>query len=129
MPLAAACASPPRDVHRPPRNLPLSHTTLPLQIAALQGESSEAVPSDAALAAGSGFPPGTVSKMEVNVRAALGGDTSSISCLRCLKLYLERLGQDLGESAPLAPLHAGHYSLLRDAVRCGRRTRIATRRS
>lgn len=87
------------------------------QIAALQGEASDQVPSDATLAAGSGFPPGTVAKMEVNVRAALANDTSSISCLRCLKLYLERLGQDLGEGAPLAPLHAGHYALLREAAR------------
>jgi hypothetical protein len=87
------------------------------QIAALQGESSENVPSDATLTAGSGFPPGTVAKMEVNVRAALGNDTSSISCLRCLKLFLERLGHDLSDGAPLAPLHAGAYALLREAAR------------
>jgi hypothetical protein len=111
----AALPSPACTLTLPPP--PPPHTPAPPQIAALQGESSDNVPSDPTLAAGSGFPPGTVNKMEHNVRAALGNDTSSISCLRCLKLYLERMGQDLADGAPLAPLHAGAYALLREAAR------------
>ena len=33
-----------------------------------------------------------VEQMEWNTRRVLGNDTSAISTLRCLKLYLERLG-------------------------------------
>lgn len=32
--------------------------------------------------------------MELNVSTALGGDTAAISALRCLRLYLRRLGPD-----------------------------------
>ena len=35
---------------------------------------------------------GVVQQMEWNMRRVLGNDTSPISTLRCLKLYLERLG-------------------------------------
>ncbi len=35
---------------------------------------------------------GLVGQMEWNVRRVLGNDTAAISTLRCLKLYLERLG-------------------------------------
>ena len=41
-------------------------------------------------------PPGTpgssISQMEWHVRSLLNDDTSAISTLRCLKIYLERLG-------------------------------------
>jgi hypothetical protein len=71
-----------------------------LQIAALQTVSAtdeaalESLPSDAALAAAAGFPPGSVTKMESNIDAALAGDSKSISMLRSLKLYLERMGAE-----------------------------------
>lgn len=70
------------------------------QIAALQTVSGsdqaalDCIPSDALLAAAAGFPPGSVTKMESNIDAALSGDTKSISMLRSLKLYLERMGAD-----------------------------------
>ena len=35
---------------------------------------------------------GVVTQMEWQMRRVLGNDTSAISTLRCLKLYLERLG-------------------------------------
>lgn len=35
---------------------------------------------------------GLVGQMEWNVRRVLGNDTAAISTLRCLKLYLERMG-------------------------------------
>lgn len=71
-----------------------------LQLAALQTVSSSdaqalgSVPTDELLAATVSFPPGSVSKMEENIKAALGSDTKSISMLRTLKLYLERMGTD-----------------------------------
>lgn len=70
------------------------------QLAALQtvsGSDSQAassIPSDELLTAAVAFPPGSVSKMEENIKAALSSDTKSISMLRTLKLYLERMGAD-----------------------------------
>jgi hypothetical protein len=52
------------------------------------------LPGDSALAAAAGFPPGSVTKMESNIDAALSGDTKSISMLRSLKLFFERMGAD-----------------------------------
>jgi hypothetical protein len=72
-----------------------------LQLAVLQTvsgseaqSSSSSIPSDEVLAAAVSFPPGSVSKMEENIKAALNSDTKSISMLRTLKLYLERMGTD-----------------------------------
>jgi hypothetical protein len=71
-----------------------------VQLAALQTVSSSdaqaitGVPTDEVLAAAVSFPPGSVSKMEENIKAALSSDTKSISMLRTLKLYLERMGTD-----------------------------------
>lgn len=52
------------------------------------------IPTDEVLTAAVSFPPGSVTKMEDNIRAALNSDTKSISMLRTLKLYLERMGTD-----------------------------------
>lgn len=52
------------------------------------------IPSDVVLTAAVNFPPGSVTKMESNIKAALNGDTKSISMLRTLKLFLERMGAD-----------------------------------
>jgi hypothetical protein len=71
-----------------------------LQLAALQTVAgSDAggaanVPTDALLTAATGFPEGSVSKMEDNISTALGGATKSISLLRSFKLFLERMGAD-----------------------------------
>ena len=39
-----------------------------------------------------GTPGSSISQMEWHVRSLLNDDTSAISTLRCLKIYLERLG-------------------------------------
>lgn len=73
---------------------------LSAQLAALQTVSSSdsaamnGIPSDVVLTAAVNFPPGSVTKMESNIKAALNGDTKSISMLRTLKLFLERMGAD-----------------------------------
>lgn len=85
----------------------------------------QGLPGDAALAAAAGFPPGSVSKMEANIDAALGGDTKSISMLRSLKLFFERMGADqqvrLGQGCCLLHSSAGRavqpqVALVRAAV-------------
>jgi pentatricopeptide repeat domain-containing protein 1 len=58
----------------------------------MQIEGSEQVSKDGAMAALTNFSPDTLGKMESNIRAALNGDITCISSLRCLRLYLERLG-------------------------------------
>lgn len=60
------------------------------------------IPSDALLAAATGFPEGSVTKMEDNIKTALNGDIKSISMLRTLKLYLERMGADSQQEVPAA---------------------------
>uniref|UniRef100_A0A383VDG4 PROP1-like PPR domain-containing protein n=1 Tax=Tetradesmus obliquus TaxID=3088 RepID=A0A383VDG4_TETOB len=93
-----------------------------LRIAALQTVSAadegalQGLPGDAALAAAAGFPPGSVSKMEANIDAALGGDTKSISMLRSLKLFFERMGADQQESLVAQHLHGATTRLLRCAL-------------
>ena len=54
--------------------------------------TSAAPPSGAALARATGFPEGLLAEMSAGVGASLGGDTATLSALRCLKLYLRRLG-------------------------------------
>ena len=39
---------------------------------------------------------GMVLQVQANILAALGSDTASLSALRCLKLYLERIGGEGG---------------------------------
>jgi len=58
--------------------------------AALRGGS--APPGPAALAAAAGFPEAALADMGAALAASLGGDTATLSALRCLKLYLRRLG-------------------------------------
>ena len=79
-----------------------------VQLAALQtvsGSDAQAmagVPNDAVLTAAVQFPPGSATKMESNIKAALDGDTESISMLRTMKLYLERMGADKQQVGMLA---------------------------
>lgn len=65
--------------------------------------SLSGLPSDALMAAAIGVPAGSVGKMEANMQAALGGDTKAISMLRCLKLFLERMGTDQQASRAQQP--------------------------
>jgi len=58
--------------------------------AALRGGPA-APPGAAALAAAAGFPEAALADMGAALAASLGGDTATLSALRCLKLYLRRL--------------------------------------
>ena len=51
--------------------------------------------------------------MEWNVRRVLGNDTSAISCLRCLKLYLERLGANFLDGDTARALAQAYFPLAR----------------
>lgn len=55
---------------------------------------------------------GLVGQMEWNVRRVLGGDTAAISTLRCLKLYLERLGCNFLHPDTLAALAGSSFALV-----------------
>ncbi|PNW74754.1 hypothetical protein CHLRE_12g511400v5 [Chlamydomonas reinhardtii] len=63
-----------------------------LVIAAKQGDSSDRVPTNAEIEQITELPPTSVAKMEWNIRGLLADDISAISTMRCLKVYLERLG-------------------------------------
>lgn len=115
-----------------------------LQLAVLQtvsgseAQASSSIPTDEVLAAAVSFPPGSVSRMEENIKAALNSDTKSISMLRTLKLYLERMGTDKQQVGRVATSTQGRAakctgalcwawrsgSLLRDMTSCNRRARV-----
>ncbi|EFJ50581.1 hypothetical protein VOLCADRAFT_116752, partial [Volvox carteri f. nagariensis] len=63
-----------------------------LIIAAKQGDSSDRVPTNAEMEQITELPATAVAKMEWNIRGLLTDDISAISTMRCLKVYLERLG-------------------------------------
>ena len=73
----------------PPSSLPLPPTP-----PTPAGEHPDRLPSDERLEAATGLPAGGVAQAQDTVRTLLRGDTSSISAVRVLKLYLERLGAD-----------------------------------
>lgn len=70
--------------------------------------NSPAPPSPGALAGATGFPEGLLGEVGAAVRASLGGDTATLSALRCLKLYLRRLGAHRpdGSCDPVRDLNA-----------------------
>ena len=57
-----------------------------------------------------------ISSMESNVRHILSNDTSAISTLRCLKLYLERLGSSCYDSMPVTLVAGNSLAVLTDAL-------------
>lgn len=61
-------------------------------ITAKQTLRGEDIPSDAEISAAVGTNMASLNSMLVNVRATLSSDTAAISSLRCLKMYLERIG-------------------------------------
>lgn len=90
-----------------------------LFIAARQaGEQSAhgAIPQEVAAAAG--LEAGESESAATVLRTLLGGDTSSISALRVLKLYLERLGADFSSGTPegLRPAAGAALDLLPEAI-------------
>lgn len=76
------------DLHRPAAELPA-------------GEQAELLPGHAEVESVLGVSLVGVENMEKSVRQILNNDTSAISTLRCLKLYLERLGCDFGDGQQL----------------------------
>ena len=65
------------------------------------GEQAELLPGHAEVESVLGVSLVGVENMEKSVRQILNNDTSAISTLRCLKLYLERLGCDFGDGQQL----------------------------
>ena len=65
------------------------------------GEQAELLPGDAEIERVLGVSLRAVEGMDKSVRQVLGADTSAISTLRCLKLYLERLGSDFQNASEL----------------------------
>ena len=65
------------------------------------GEQAELLPCDAEIERVLGVSLRGVEGMDKSVRQVLGGDTSAISTLRCLKLYLERMGSDFQNASEL----------------------------
>ena len=76
------------DLHHPAAELPA-------------GEQAELLPGHAEVESVLGVSLVGVENMEKSVRQILNNDTSAISTLRCLKLYLERLGCDFGDGQQL----------------------------
>eukprot|EP00879_Flechtneria_rotunda_P015835 GHRR01016558.1.p1 GENE.GHRR01016558.1~~GHRR01016558.1.p1 ORF type:complete len:553 (+),score=244.72 GHRR01016558.1:98-1660(+) len=93
-----------------------------LRTAALQTVPStdqvalSSIPTDELLAAAVGFPSGSVEKMEGNICTALSGDTKSISMLRSLRLFMERMGIDQQDTPAAMRLSQGIIRLLRSTV-------------
>ena len=95
-----------------------------LAIAAEQ--AGERVPvsfaSDPAAESAAGLQPGEADAALNLVKSLLHGDTSSISCLRVLKLYLERLGAEFGKNhSDTLWLAAGTSLRLLPCVMCDER--------
>ncbi|KAK9815102.1 hypothetical protein WJX73_007516 [Symbiochloris irregularis] len=85
-------------------------------IAGKQGERPNNTPTDAELEAAIGMQAGVVTQMEWQMRRVLGNDTSAISTLRCLKLYLERLGCNFLDQESVQMLAGSAFSLVRDSI-------------
>jgi hypothetical protein len=65
----------------------------------------------------SGVLPELLSQMRASVLTALSNDTSSISALRCLKLYLERISGSLSPAA--GKVHKGPHGRAHSTRGCG----------
>lgn len=67
-----------------------------LRLSAVQCEGADAAPRAEAVAAAAGADGAALGVMEWRVQQLLGGDTMAISAMRCLKVYLERMGYRCG---------------------------------
>lgn len=95
----------------PPTMLPLLVAACIL-ISARQGEQAELLPCDAEIERVLGVSLRGVEGMDKSVRQVLAGDTSAISTLRCLKLYLERMGTDFQNASELQRIAGDSFALL-----------------
>lgn len=78
--------------------------------------STLSLPVGSDLLAATGLPIAAVEQMEWNVRQVLNQDTAAISTLRCLKLYLERLGGHAMDKAAAACLAGRSFALVNDCL-------------
>jgi len=78
--------------------------------------NSRALPTDSDLHSATGLPAAAVDQMEWHVRQVLAQDTAAISTLRCLKLYLERLGSHHMDAASAAAVCGGAFDLADDCL-------------
>lgn len=101
--LIAVLDSAPLNSSPPPRVPPAPQLAALQMVPQSDAAALSALPSDALLCAAVGFPAGSVTRMEANLSAALGGAPKAISALRSLKLFLERLGCEQ-QARPLAAL-------------------------
>ena len=74
--------------------------------------STLSLPVGTDLQAATGLPIAAVEQMEWNVRQVLNQDTAAISTLRCLKLYLERLGGHAMDKPAAAALAGRSFALV-----------------
>jgi len=77
-----------------------------------QTERAENLPSDELLEQITDCKASAVEKMEYNLHHVLGGDTSTISTLRCIMLYLERLGSRFLDGRTAAEVAGNAVSLV-----------------
>ena len=83
-----------------------------LVLAMKQTEKLEDLPSDETLEQVTDCKASAVGKMEWNLRQVLGSDTSAISTLRCIMLYLERLGSHLLDAPSASEVSGGAVALV-----------------
>ena len=80
------------------------------------GEHPDHLPGPGRVEQVLGVPAAAISSMESNVRHMLGNDTSAISTLRCLKLFLERLGSSCYDSMPVTLVAGNSLAVLTEAL-------------
>lgn len=74
------------------------------------------LPPDAVVSAACGLPAPAVEQMEWNIRQVLSQDTAAISTLRCLKLFLERMGAHHMDGPSAASLTGRASALVNDCL-------------
>ncbi|KAK9820095.1 hypothetical protein WJX72_006068 [[Myrmecia] bisecta] len=85
-------------------------------IASKQGERPARIPTEAELLNVTGLQMLVVQQMEWNIRRVLNNDTAAISTLRCLKLYLERMGANFLDQDSLQTIAGGAFTLIRESL-------------
>ncbi|CAD7704480.1 unnamed protein product, partial [Ostreobium quekettii] len=85
-------------------------------LAMKQADAMESMPSNEDLELVTDCKASAVAKMEWNLRQVLGGDTATISTLRCLKLYLERLGTNFLDPRSCAQVAGNACALIEDSM-------------
>lgn len=83
-----------------------------LVLAMRQSDSNGDLPTDEQLEAVTDCKASAIGKMEWNLRQVLGSDTSAISTLRCIILYLERLGSHFLDASSVAAISGGAVELV-----------------